>query len=401
MTRRVHFGLFLIAGLLCLAAVSFDAIGSSISAFAQSTFAQSKKHVPEGLPVSLWRKRIPADNPMSAEKIELGEALYFDKRLSVDETLSCASCHDPANAFTDHNPVAVGARNKRGARNAPTVLNAMFSETLFWDGRARSLEEQAKQPLINPAEMGMRDFDAVVSKVASIPEYAQRFHQVFKTDVRIDAIAKAIAAYERTRLSGDAPFDRFIGGEKNAITKAQKRGWDLFQHKAQCINCHTFNRNSPFFTDFKFHNTGVATKGKDFEELIKRTTLNKTVELGTLAHADDLSDLGRYLVTRQAKDIGAFKTPTLRDIELTTPFMHDGSHKTLLDVVRFYNLGGNANPYLDERIRPLNLTDQEMNDLVEFMRSLTSDEVLRQTQIAKPQTRTPFNASPRLDQSRN
>lgn len=342
---------------------------------------------------------------MSAEKIELGEALYFDKRLSVDETISCAGCHDPANAFTDHNTVAVGARNKRGTRNAPTVLNAVFSEALFWDGRARSLEEQAKQPLINPAEMGMRDFDAVVSKVASIPEYAQRFRRVFKTDViTIDAIAKAIAAYERTRLSGNAPFDRFIAGEKNAITEAQKRGWHLFQHKAQCITCHTFNPASPFFTDFKFHNTGIATKDRNFEELIEqaqRITQSKTVGLSTLAHADDLSDLGRYLVTRQPKDIGSFKTPTLRDIELTTPFMHDGSQKTLLDVVRFYNLGGNANQYLDERIQPLNLTDQEMNDLVEFMRSLTSNEVLRQTQIAKPQTRLPFTASPRLDQSRN
>lgn len=342
-----------------------------------------------------WRKRIPVDNPLTAEKIKLGEALYFDKRLSADGTVSCATCHDPASAFTDRNATAVGIRSSLGTRSAPTLLNAMFSPTLFWDGRARSLEEQARQPLVNPAEMGMRDYDAVVARVASVPDYVQRFRRVFRSKVTIETIVKAIAAYERTQLSGNSPFDRFVGGERNAITSAQKRGWSLFRGKAQCIKCHTFSPGSPFFTDFDFHNTGVATNDRNFELLIQNAreiSLNRAGKdegISQLAHDKGFSDLGRYLVTRRPRDIGAFKTPTLRDIELTAPYMHEGSQKTLLDVVRFYNRGGDANPYLDERIRPLNLNDREMNDLVEFMRSLTSDEVLRRAQIAKPQTRTP------------
>lgn len=316
--------------------------------------------IPRGIPVKQWRKRIPVDNPITTEKVKLGEALYFDKRLSADGTVSCATCHDPANAFTDRNATAVGTRSTVGARNAPTVLNAMFSANLFWDGRTHSLEEQAKHPLINASEMGMQDYDAVVARVANDPDYVQRFRRVFKSQVTIDAIVKAIAAFERMQLSGNSPFDRFIAGNTKAISAAQKRGWALFRGKAECIECHAFSASSPFFTDFDFHNTGVAK--------------------GT-------ADLGRYLVTNRRSDTGAFKTPTLRDIELTAPYMHDGSQKTLLDVVRSYNRGGDVNPYLDRRISPLNLTDEEMNALVEFMRSLTSDEVLRRTQSTKPQTR--------------
>jgi len=324
--------------------------------------------VPRGIPVRAWRKRIPVDNPITTEKVKLGEALYFDKRLSADGTVSCATCHDPASAFTDRNATAVGVRSTRGARNAPTVLNAMFSSTLFWDGRTHSLEAQVLQPLVSASEMGMQNYDAVVARVADDPDYVQWFRRVFKSKVTIEVIAKAIAAFERTQLSGNSPFDRFIAGNRNAISAAQKRGWDLFRGKAKCINCHAFSHGSPFFSDFDFHNTGVAMKASDF---------------------------GRYRVTNRRSDIGAFKTPTLRDVELTAPYMHDGSHKTLLDVVRFYDRGGEANPYLDRRIAPLNLTDEEMNALVEFMRSLTSDEVLRRTQATTPQTRVAVTLPPR------
>lgn len=343
--------------------------------------------IPRGIRANEWRKRIPANNPLTSEKVKLGEALYFDKRLSADASVSCATCHDPASAFTDRNATAVGIRGGLGTRNAPTVLNAMFSPMLFWDGRARSLEEQALQPLINPAEMGMPDYGAVVARVASVPDYVRRFRRVFKSEVTIENIAKAIAAYERTQLSANSPFDRFIAGDANAITPAQKRGWELFRGKAQCIQCHVFSRSAPFFTDFDFHNTGVTTKDTDFERLVHEASGIK--ELSRLAHTQGFSDLGRYLVTKQPRDIGAFKTPTLRDIELTAPYMHEGSQKTLLDVVRFYNRGGEANPYLDQRLRPLHLTDEEMNALVEFMRSLTSDEVLRRAQTTRPQTRAP------------
>ena len=315
--------------------------------------------VPVGLSESLWAKRIPKDNPLSREKIALGRALYFDKRLSIDGTVSCATCHDPALAFTDANVVSLGGRETRGTRNAPTILNTAFNQIFFWDGRARSLEEQVKHPLLSPLEMGMTSEKNLVARLASIPEYQKQFKQVFKADgLTIDTIAKAIAAYERTLLSGNAPFDRFIAGQHAAISDAQKRGWELFKGKARCSECHTYTAQNQFFTDFQFHNTGVG-----------------------------FSEPGRFAVTLQPADSGAFKTPTLRDLELTAPYMHDGSIKTLIDVVQFYNRGGNANKYLDKRIHPLQLSDVEVNDLVQFLRALTSDDILRQCQSTTPQTR--------------
>jgi cytochrome c peroxidase len=310
-----------------------------------------------------------------------------------------ATCHDPANAFTDNIPVAIGESGRAGTRNAPTILNSAFSLRQFWDGRASSLEEQAKQPLVNSFEMGMSNHDAVVARVSSSSEYQAAFRLVFKREgITIDTIVKAIAAFERTQLSGNSPFDQFLAGDKGAITPAQQRGWKLFKGKARCIECHSFRSESPFFTDFKFHNTGVATKGKRSDQFASLALDTKSVEgrsePGVLAHSEKFSQLGRYLVTRQPQDLAAFKTPTLRDIELTTPYMHDGSEKTLLDVVGFYNNGGEPNPNLDKRLRPLRLTDQEMGELVEFMRALTSDDVLRQAQQVRPQTRSAASLPP-------
>jgi cytochrome c peroxidase len=349
---------------------------------------------PKGIPPAVWRRSIPPDNPLTAEKVALGEALFFEKRLSVDGTVSCATCHDPAAAFADGNMLAVGVEHKVGTRNAPTVLNAMFSRSLFWDGRARTLEEQAKQPLVNPLEMGMPDHAAVVARLAALPEYRRQFRQVFGPEgITADNVAKAIAAYERTQLSADSPFDRFIGGDGGALSGAQQRGWKLFRTKAQCIKCHTFTPTAPFFSDFGFHNTGVATRGRDFEALAAeavraaRAAPDRTRALGRLAHTEGFSELGRFLITGRAAELGAFKTPSLRDVELTAPYMHNASAKTLLDVVKFYNRGGEQNGYLDKDVRPLNLTDAEMSDLVEFMRALTSDEVMRRAQNSSPQTR--------------
>jgi cytochrome c peroxidase len=354
--------------------------------------------LPKGLPVALWRQAIPADNPMTVEKIALGQALYFDKRLSSDGTLSCATCHDPATAFTDHSPLSIGVNGLTGTRSAPTVLNAMFGAAQFWDGRAQTLEEQAKQPLVNPVEMGMSSHAAVTLRVAAIPLYQQKFRRVFgSAGITIDTIVKAIAAFERTQLSGNSPFDRFIAGDKSALTGNQQRGWELFQHKAGCINCHSFSQSSPFFTDFKFHNTGIAMEEQNFAQLAARVRQTNAAgsrreqALNLVSHLPGFSELGRYLVTGQPQDSGAFKTPTLRDVELTTPYMHNGSEKTLLDVVRFYNRGGKSNQNLDERIIVLNLNDEEMSDLVEFLRALTSDDVLRQAQSVKPQNRLPVS----------
>lgn len=346
--------------------------------------------VPTGIRESLWRQRIPKSNPISTAKVELGRSLFFDKRLSSDGTLSCASCHDPAFAFTDSNVVAVGAEAKRGIRNSPTILNAAFAESLFWDGRARSLEEQVEQPLMSAFEMGMKSEREVVNRISEVPEYRARFRRVFGSEgLNLATVAKAIAAYERTLLSGNSPFDRFITGKATAITPAQLRGWELFKGKAKCIECHAYSLETPFFTDFKFHNTGVGAANRLFEALVKTFTgASREASINKLVHSTEFAELGRFVVTTQNADIGAFKTPTLRDVELTSPYMHDGSLKTLIDVVNFYNQGGHANSNLDHRMKPLQLSDSEVNDVVEFMRSLTSDDVLRQVQTSTPQKRT-------------
>lgn len=415
---KIYAPIFFACLLIAMASVPTES-QSVQGARASASSETFEPQIPLGIGRNLWRSRIPIGNPMTPAKVSLGQELYFDKRLSADGTVSCASCHDPANAFTDHSALGTGVSNKVGTRNAPTILNAMFSEQLFWDGRAGSLEEQAKQPMSNPFEMGMGNDAAVVARISAIPEYQREFQVVFRRErVTIDTIVKAIAAYERTQLSANSPFDRFISGDPNAITKAQKRGWDLFKGKAGCIECHSFSADSPFFTDFKFHNTGVIAKDMNFEQLTglaKRIAESETVSSinpikvtnnpptsvpqtkdvsALLAHTQGFTELGRYLVTRQPNDIGAFKTPTLRDIELTTPYMHNGEEKTLIDVVRFYNRGGNAHANQDERMHPLNLSDEEMNELVEFMRTLTSHDVLQRAQSSKPQTRTPVTIWP-------
>jgi cytochrome c peroxidase len=240
----------------------------------------------------------------------------------------------------------------------------------------------------------MKSHDAVAERVAQAPEYKPMFREAFGSDsITIDTIAKAIAAFERTQLSGDAPFDRFIAGDQNAISDAAKRGWALFNGQARCVSCHAWNPSQPFFTNFKFHNIGVAAKDQNFTALARKARQlidqgkDKAQITDELALSASYSELGRYLVTGQPKDIGAFKTSMLRDIELTAPYMHNGSEKTLLDVVKFYDKGGEINPNLDGGMRPLKLTDPQMEDLVEFMKTLTSDAIRRKMQSVKPQTR--------------
>jgi cytochrome c peroxidase len=312
---------------------------------------------------------VPPDNPVTPEKVALGRKIYYDKRLSKDGTQSCASCHDPEKGFSDGRKIAEGIDGKKGARNSPTILNAVFNEFQFWDGRAQTLEEQCKGPMINPVEMGMESHDAVVAVVRGIPEYRQAFLKTFGREPTIDDIAAAIATFERTAVSGDSAFDRFQGGDKGALSESAQRGWTLWSGKARCNTCHPFGNATPNFSDNKFHNVGVAAKNRDFASLARKAaTVSNPSEL---AFSPDFTELGRFVVTKQPKDIGAFKTPGLRDIALTAPYMHDGSEATLADVVTFYNKGGEPNPYLDGGIVPLNLTDQEKQDLVAFMESLT------------------------------
>ncbi|MDH4100192.1 MAG: cytochrome-c peroxidase [Nitrospirota bacterium] len=327
------------------------------------------------LPAGILPPEEPVDNPATTAKVELGRKLYFDKRLSVDDTVSCATCHEPEKGFADGKKVAEGIGGKKGTRNSPTTLNAAFLELQFWDGRAVTLEEQAKGPLINPVEMGMPSHEALEKKLRDIPEYRKGFKKTFGTEsFTIDHVAKAIAAFERTLVSASSPFDRFIAGDKGAISDDAKAGWVLFNGKARCATCHGFISVYPFFTNNKFHNIGVAMKDANFEKLA-REAQKGTATPEELAFREGVAELGRFIVTREPKDIGAFKTPGLRNVALTAPYMHDGSEPTLEAVIDFYDKGGVLNPNLDGGMVPLNLLKKEKSQLVEFMKALTSDDI--------------------------
>lgn len=285
---------------------------------------------------------IPEDNLMTPEKVELGKRLFFDKRLSRDSTIACASCHVPEKRFTNGNQVATGIQGRRGIRNVPTIFNRAYGKSFFWDGRAASLEEQALEPIQNPKEMDM-PFSDLESRLSADEEYAERFQRVLGGKPTAHNAAKAIASFVRTLLSGNSTFDKFEHGEQDALSPSAKRGLQIFRGKGNCTACHV----GPNFTDEKFHNTGVAFRDT--------TTV----------------DWGRYAVTNVARDKGAFKTPTLREISHTSPYMHNGSFTSLQEVLDFYNMGGIQNPYLDEEIRPPKLTVQEKSDIIEFLNSLS------------------------------
>ena len=340
----------------------------------------STAHVPKNLPLgvsaALYAVSVPADRVPTPAQIALGDKLFDDKRLSVDDSVSCATCHDPKRGFVDHEVTSKGVKNQRGQRNAPTVLNSMFNATQFWDGRSATLEAQAKLPILNPVEMGMKSPEDVVAKLKKLPEYVDAFKKVFGRDVNYEDLATAIAAFERTQFSGEAPFDRYIMGDEAAIDASAKRGWALFNGKGRCNACHAGNAVSPLFSDQKFHNIGIAAHKQDFPQLAREAlTIVYTgdqKQIDELALQTKFSELGRFLVTKQVNDIGAFKTPTLRNIAITAPYMHDGSVATLFDVMDHYNKAGVPNPYLDGGMQRLGLTEPENDDVVAFMESLTS-----------------------------
>jgi cytochrome c peroxidase len=335
-----------------------------------------------GLPVGLTQKVIPQDNPQTPEKIALGQKLFFDGRLSADGTVACATCHDPARAFTDGRPVSIGIHGRAGQRNAPTILNALYNKMQFWDGRATTLEEQASFPIVNSFEMGQPNLDAAVTKLGAIDEYNQAFQKVFGRPLNGPDLLRAIAAYERTLVSFDSPFDHFIAGDQNAIDESAKRGWELFNTKSRCNKCHALTetqRDVTNFTDFEFHNIGIGILRHNVAPLARKAEQEiasghpETVDRAAIQ--TDMSVLGRFLITKKEADIAAFKTPILRNILLTAPYFHDGSQETLWDIIDHYNKGdGLKNPWLDEDIQPLALTESEIDDLVAFLVSLTSPE---------------------------
>jgi len=335
--------------------------------------------LPFGLEQGKLAMQIPADNPLTRAKIELGRQLFFDRRLSADGTISCASCHSPETGYTAATQFGVGIRGQQGNRNSPVCYNRILSGAQFWDGRALSLEEQAKGPIANPIEMG-NTHEACVASLQKIPGYVVQFQSVFpKEGLTIETIAKAIAAFERVLVTGPSPADYYeplyafekafrddladlaafrqedpasfkkyeelkAASAAHPISESARRGRELFFGKAGCTACHV----GANFTDEKFHNLGVGMDRPN-------------------------PDLGRFVVTGRDEDRGAFKTPTIRNVALTAPYMHDGSQKTLEEVVEWYEKGGHANPQLSKNIKKLNLSKQDQRDLVAYMQALTGE----------------------------
>ncbi len=342
--------------------------------------AQPRPENQVGLPEEHTQAAIPPDNRLTSQKIELGQRLFFDGRLSANGTVACATCHDPVRAFTDGRPTSIGIHGRVGQRNAPTILNALYNKTQFWDGRAGTLEEQAALPITNPFEMGRPSLDAAVAAIAGIDEYRQAFVKAFGRPVNGPDLLRAIAAYERTLVSFDSPFDRFIAGDTNAINESARRGWELFNTKARCNKCHALTdtrRDVTTFTDNDFHNIGVGTIRHNVVALARKA--EREIAAGDVKAIDGaailspMSALGRFLITKKEADMAAFKTPDLRNVLVTGPYFHDGSQETLWDTVDHYNKGdGLKNPWLDEDIQPLALTEAEIDDLVAFLSSLTS-----------------------------
>jgi cytochrome c peroxidase len=314
---------------------------------AQTLFPPNGPKIPLGLVEILW----PEDNEYTPEKAELGWLLFFDKRLSTDGSVSCASCHSPEHGFGDGQPVSTGIKGQKGGRSAPSVINRVYGAVQFWDGRAASLEDQAKGPIANPIEMtaekdSKKAHATCIERLKGVKEYRERFKKVFGTDdFTIDHVAMAIATFERTVLSGNSAFDKFKAGDSKALTESQQRGMKIFfSNNARCDSCH----DGAAFTTNQFANIGIGMDKPD-------------------------PDLGRFNVTKKEEEKGAFKTPGLRDIARTAPYMHDGSLKTLEEVVEHYDKGGIKNKWLHQDIRPLKLTKEDKADLVQFLHALNGE----------------------------
>ncbi|MFD2640808.1 cytochrome-c peroxidase [Pseudomonas japonica] len=336
------------------------ALSSLVMTSVDAYTAQGQDQFILKIPSGLIEPDIPNNNPLTERKISLGKKLFFDRRLSHDSVLSCSTCHDPTLGFAENRTVSFSAHGKNLERNAPSVFNTGYLPSLGWDGRFSSLEIQVSQPFSQDNDMGIT-IDEAISKIESLPDYQGLFEDAFGRSIDSKAIAEALASYQRSLVSGDSRFDDYLfKGNREAITKQEQRGYEIFIGKASCINCHDIFHPSvnslgggfAVFSDFRFHNLGVGYEnGK-------------------------MKDTGRYWVTRKMEDWGAFKTPMLRNIELTPPYMHDGSLSTLQDVVEFYNKGGIKNPNLAPGIRPLYLSDDEVQAIVMFLKSLTDKNLL-------------------------
>ncbi len=298
------------------------------AALAAGSVMRPTLQVPLGLDSYL---PVPEKSPLTREKVEMGRRLFFEKRLSSDGAVSCATCHDPEHGFTDARPLAIGVAGRKGNRRVPSIVNRVYGKSFFWDGRAASLEEQVLQPILNPREMNLTMEEALERVGASR-----------------EILAQSLAAYVRTILAGNSPYDRYIAGDRSAMSANEIEGLRIFRGKGNCASCHV----GPNLTDERFHDTGLAWR------------------------EDKFADEGRFAVTEQERDRGAFKTPTLREAGRRAPYMHDGTLATLEDVIDYYDRGGTRHALLDPEIQPLGLSQAEKRDLAAFLRSLTG--VLRE-----------------------
>lgn len=293
------------------------------------------------VPFGLDPRPATKENPLTAARAALGRKLFFDPILSADRTVACASCHEPDHGFASREARPRGIRGQQAARRAPSLFNRAYGASFFWDGRAASLEEQALQPIENPLEMGSSVADAL-RRLREDKDYQSRFASAFDDGITAANLGKALASFERLLLRGDSRVDQFRkNGKQDALTLEERQGLWLYESKAQCWRCHS----GANFSDEGFHNTGIGW-GKS------------------------PTDFGRFTITRKEADRGKFKTPTLRGVALTGPYMHDGSLKTLEEVIEFYNKGGGGNPNLDPAIQPLKLSPEEMRALAVFLRAL-------------------------------
>jgi cytochrome c peroxidase len=348
---------------------------------------------PAGFDPAVWAAFIPEDNQMTPDRVTLGRRLYFDPKLSRDGTVSCATCHDVTRGFTDQRKVSEGIEGQLGRRNAPTTLNAVLLQTLFLDGRSPSLDHQAKMPIVNPIEMGMADGEAAVKAISGDPTYQAAFQKAYGRGPNYEDMGRAMGAFERTIIFVDSPFNRFLRGNSNAISEEATKGWLLFNGKARCVTCHQMSPSNPLGTDNRFHNIGVSARHQNFESLARKAV--KVLEadpsertLDQLALNTDMSELGRFMVSKKRADTGGFRTSILLNIGITFPYMHDGSMKTLWDVVDHYNKGGEPNPFLDGGMEPLELSEDEINQLVAFLFSLTDDRFAEENQKQMQEQKT-------------
>lgn len=338
-TKKLYLLLFALITAAIVAACSSNTIPTTTT----SGFTAEIEPLPPQL-ATYEPMTIPADNPMTAEKVALGKQLFFDERLSIDNSKSCYSCHVCEHGLTDGLPKAIGAMNKQLPRSSPTLWNIGYHKEFYWDGRSPSLEKQAMAAWTG-GNMGVGDKVAeVVGRINALQGYREQFQKVFQSDATADNMMKAIAAYERTIISGNTAWDRYRAGDTSAISESAFRGWNIFQ-TIKCNQCH----DGVLFTDQQYHNIGIGMDQPN-------------------------PDVGRFVVTKKPEDTGAFKTPTLRDIAKSAPYFHDGSAKTLEEAVDIMLAGGKPNQYLDKKnLQPQRVLPEQREDLLNFLRSLTVD----------------------------